>query len=193
MTPGNDISNGFPSESSSNLLNSIIKIIPDAAVILDFDGKIIECNQLVCNMIGKERAEIIGLSYQAVGLFSETDFSQYMKLVETMQYDKGYPEREIEWIAPSGNIRKSEVHLGLLNLQPLPQSIIAIARDVSTRYSIEERLKNEREAFHLIAEAAIESMRKEHCDFMIKMRMFSYPQVLLEFQLKKVQCNQLYH
>ncbi|KKM14415.1 hypothetical protein LCGC14_1706350, partial [marine sediment metagenome] len=108
----------------------------DAIVIVDLEGKILECNQTTSDRLGYTKEELL--------LMSPVDF-------DTPQYAEGVLDRiekvrqkgelsyEVEHLRKDGLVILTEVNSKLIDFQGKP-TILSIARDITIRKKAEEKL-----------------------------------------------------
>jgi len=129
-------------KDSQEKLKSIFAASPDAITAIDFNGKIIECNEKACRMHGYSREELVNMNFrELIAKEDKERVSKYLKAfsdeVENVEYRA---------VRKDGNEFPAEFSTSvLLNASKEPMGFVTVMRDISKRKQMEqELLKSER-------------------------------------------------
>lgn len=120
-------------------IESILQASPDAIVVYDLQGKIVECNFRVTELSGYERSELIDrFALDCVATHSREDF---IKEVSQIFVTKNLIRCEADFIKKDGSELPVEFSANLLRDQnDHPMAVVAIIRDLSEKKQLEQRL-----------------------------------------------------
>ena len=129
-------------KDSQEKLKSIFAASPDAITAIDFNGKIVECNEKACRMHGYSREELINMNIlELIANEDKQRISKHLRNssdeVENIEYRAARKE---------GNEFPAEFSTSvLLNASREPMGYVTVVKDISKRKQMEqELLKSER-------------------------------------------------
>ena len=128
--------------------HSLIDHASDPILLLDMDAVIIEVNTSACNVLGYTRDEL--LSMKLADVFTPEDLEKRpMQIEYLLKHKKLLTERQ--WRTKDGRVLDMEVHTKELE----GQGYLSIARDITQRKLIEEKLRESELKYRNIFENAI--------------------------------------
>lgn len=132
----------------------------DAFVRLDMEGRILECNDLYCEMLGHAREELHALT--DADLTPERWRALEAGIVRDQVLPRGCSEAyEKEYRRKDGTVFPVEARIVLLrDGDGRPEGLWAVVRDVTERRRAEEELLSAREQLRALA-ARVDSVREE--------------------------------
>ena len=142
-------------EKEQSLLNTLIDAIPDAIFIKDKDSNYIGCNKAFAEKVAKtDKKTVVG----------QTDFNYFDDLTQATQIriqDKEVMDSQksqIDYLSrktANGILELERIKTPFYNENGAVMGIIGIARDISSRKSLEEKLRSSEEKFRLLFENMI--------------------------------------
>jgi PAS domain S-box-containing protein len=125
-----------------DLIEQLLRAIPDATVIMDLACTITVCNSLTLHLFGYDRADLVGKPIEMLlptrfrgGLLAHYEF--YVSGPPVSSVTK---ELELSGLRHDGSEFPVEIKLGSLSTQG-GQYVIALFRDVSQRMQLEEAFR----------------------------------------------------
>jgi two-component system sporulation sensor kinase A len=141
---------------SEERLRLLIEYAPDAVYLNDLEGNFVDGNRQAEMLTGYRKEELIGKNFFEVGLFSERYLPKAMEVIEKNRHGEKFGPSEFELIRKDGNAVFVEI-----SAFPVTRGgkveVIGIARDITERKKMEEKLKEYAE--HL--EEKVEERTKE--------------------------------
>ena len=129
-------------EKFKNIFNST----SDSIHILDFDGKVLEINDIGCDWLGYTRQEMVQKNVKDI------DSVQYARQAQDRMkevMEKGFALFEVDWVTKGGKLVPVEISARRINFAGRP-AILSVARNVSERRMSEEILiENDRQIVSL--------------------------------------------
>jgi PAS domain S-box-containing protein len=129
-------------KDSQEKLKSIFAASPDAITAIDFNGKIVECNEKACRMHGYSREELINMNI--LELIANEDKQRISKHLKNSSNE--VENIEYRAVRKEGNEFPAEFSTSvLLNASKEPMGFVTVVKDISKRKQMEqELLKSER-------------------------------------------------
>ena len=128
-------------EESEERYRSIIENIQEGYYEVDIAGNFIFFNESMCNILGYEKDEMMGLNNRD---FTSQEFAEKQYAVFNGVYREGIPAKGFEWeaIRKDGAIRILETSVALIrDLESKPIGFRGIARDVTEEKRIKDQLR----------------------------------------------------
>ncbi len=133
-------------------LEGILNASPDAIVVIDMNGSIIECNDRTTQICGLERSQLVGKAAQDFFAIKDGPKS-YDYLLKTVQEKGIVNEFECNLVRKTGKY-PAEISLSVLrDKNGHPVGFVSILRDLTERKQLEQRLLRS-ERFAAIGELA---------------------------------------
>jgi len=137
---------------SEEKLRRTLESSPDAIILTDLAGSVIDCNQAALEMYGfSKREEVIGKA--GFQFISARDYEKATESMKTI-LEKGYA-RNIEYTLSSKDGKEflADVSASVIrDASGEPKHLVAITRDITQRKRIEEALKESEEKHRLLFE-----------------------------------------
>jgi len=127
---------------SEEQIRTIIQKAPTGIALLDKDGWILECNSALQNMLGYDHDELSGVLFvqaihpQDVALYKNKFTELINGSSDIYRIDTRYIHREFREVW--GSLSASVVR----DVKGLPQFVIAMVEDISTKHQAEEKIVN---------------------------------------------------
>jgi PAS domain S-box-containing protein len=126
-------------KESEERLRALIEYAPDAIYVNDLNGNFIDGNKQAEDMTGYKREELIGKSFLQLGLLPENSFSTAYEMLQKNVFGQKAGPQEMELIKKDGVTITVEV--SAIPVQRCGKvEVLGIARDVTERKKMEERL-----------------------------------------------------
>jgi PAS domain S-box-containing protein len=137
---------------SEEKYRTILEDIHEGYFEVDLTGKFTFFNDILCRSTGYSRNELMGMNRKLYA-----DKEEFEKVLQAYKeiYETGEPNKELVWKirTKDGNIKYIEGFISLLkDSSGNPTGYRGIARDITERILIEEKLRNEEERFRALAE-----------------------------------------
>jgi PAS domain S-box-containing protein len=137
---------------------------PDSISIVDFEGKILNCNQAAADMVLLRREEIIGGGVYDLGVFDHATLKSFQDVTAARM--KGLPTLPIvaQVYRRDGTTRWVEMRSSIIRRSDRCDGFQIIARDITERKRTEESLRRNNEEMNAINQqlaAAQEEMRRQ--------------------------------
>ncbi|MFX0185114.1 MAG: PAS domain S-box protein [Candidatus Hodarchaeota archaeon] len=126
---------------SEEKYRSILENIQDGYYEVDLDGKFTFFNDLICNLLGYEENEILGMSYKQ---YCEENTAEIVFQTFNEVFKSKKPSKAFNWeiIRKDGNKKYVEASVSLMtDLGGKPIGFRGLVRDISSRKQMEEELK----------------------------------------------------
>jgi len=122
----------------------LLQTTPDAIILFDLEGKIQFVNQQFLEIFEfNSEAEIVGKNFPK--LINKSNYGVIAEVIQNMNEEKKKSSYEIELIRKSGNVFPAEVNFNSIKDENNKSyAIIAIARDISERKSMQHELQKEK-------------------------------------------------
>jgi PAS domain S-box-containing protein len=130
----------------------VFEASPESIIILDTDGRIIDCNENTSKIIGLDKEKIIGKSFSKLGLIEKKDLKKYIKIFSALSEDNELKPLEINVISSNNQEQWFEVFPSPIAIDDKVVGIQIITRDITARKKSEEELKNSEKQYRLLVE-----------------------------------------
>ena len=120
---------------------SLYDTAPEAILLVDLTGMVIDCNSMAERLGGLSRSELIGMPIIELGKLHEDDVEAYSKLFERAKSEEDVESLEIRTVDADGQISWHELSSSLLTKNDDITAIQVIMRDITDRKHAEEHLK----------------------------------------------------
>ena len=136
---------------SEELLRVLLEYVPEAYYLSDLKGTFVDGNRVIEQLTGYERKELIGKSFSKMRLFSPAQIPKVASLLAKNALGQPAGPEEFTLTRKDGSkvsleIRTFPVKVKGRNL------VLGIARDVSRRRRVEEKLRASEEKYRNLAE-----------------------------------------
>jgi len=125
-------------EESEEKLRTIFKNASDFIVWVDENGKIIDANSKIEDMVGYERVEVIGKDFIEFPIFSPEDMEDVIREMDTVFKSGDTKLRELEVTRKDGGSVSVEVSAKVIQSSKGDLSVLASIRDITERKRAEE-------------------------------------------------------
>jgi two-component system NtrC family sensor kinase len=128
-------------DGSAEWLKMLSEFLPDAYLLQDLKGTVIECNKAAEKLSGHNRGEIIGKNFFDLKLISQTESPK--AAVMLMLNVLGLPSGPVEFIGSpkAGNQVFVEIRTFPIKIKD-KTSVLCIVRDLTNQKRVEEKLSN---------------------------------------------------
>jgi len=126
-------------------LRQLLDDLPDAVVVLDGDGRIIELNANSVALTGRGRDDLLGRNF--VELFDGGDEARLVELWQLLKQGLDMPKPALRFVRPDGSAFILEANVNMPLRDP-DRAVIAL-RNVTDRVAEAHRLEKARERFRL--------------------------------------------
>jgi PAS domain S-box-containing protein len=137
---------------SEEKYRTILEDIHEGYFEVDLSGKFTFFNDILCRSTGYSRNELMGMNRKLYA--DKKEFDKVLRAYREI-YETGEPNKELVWKirTKEGDIKYIEGFISLLkDSSGNPTGYRGIARDITERIHIEEKLRNEEERFRALAE-----------------------------------------
>ncbi|MBU2650367.1 MAG: PAS domain S-box protein [Bacteroidetes bacterium] len=157
---------------SEEKYKAFFEMSPEGSVILNKKGVVTHCNPAFFEIYNTEPDRIIGKHFTQLSLFSKKDLPKYIKIFASLILGKSDVQYNFDWLDHEGKQRKGEAHVGIIREKGAITGIHAIARDITAKHEIQEKLreseKKYRELAELLPEVVFETNRKGQITYVNK-------------------------
>jgi len=130
-------------DSEENFRN-IFNNSSDGIIIHDYNGNIIEVNDVKCQRLGYEREELIG---QNVSFIDTPKYQEKISEVFEELFKNGHVMFEGEHVKKNGEIIPVEIHARLIEYIHKP-AVLSVIRDITERKKNEQAIRDAEEVYH---------------------------------------------
>lgn len=129
----------------------------DGLVFSDKDGKIIQYNEVFCQLLGYDDKDIIGRHF--IEFTANTKDQQRQKELSEQMAQNGYiPPFEKEYIKKDGTIFPVEISSVMVSNPDENISIMSIVRDISKRKQAESALRESENRYRVLVDMAVDGI-----------------------------------
>ncbi|MFX1286524.1 MAG: PAS domain S-box protein [Promethearchaeota archaeon] len=130
----------------------LFKEAPILIILLDTNGKIIDCNDTIGTITGLTKKEVLGKHYKEIGIFSIEDLPKYATLFNTYLEGSDTTPIEVRIRDKNGRIHYLEAFSKLILKNDEVISIQVIAHEITQRKLAEEALEKSEEMYRNLVE-----------------------------------------
>ena len=174
--------------ASEEKYRSLFEHSPEAIVIIDLEGKIVECNNATVGLIELKLDKIIGYRFDELGIIDSTKVIQYVNMLQPIAKGQNLDANEVELIMKNDRSKWIEVFPSLISQSGKPTGIQIIARDITDRKLAEIELHKKLMKFEL-EEGNIylskESRTNQSIEAFKELLMFGHSGILISRRSKK--------
>ncbi|MEF8832188.1 MAG: PAS domain S-box protein [Candidatus Thermoplasmatota archaeon] len=138
---------------SEKKFRSSFEASPDPTFLLDKDGVFEDVNQVALKKLGYEKEEIVGKSLEEVPFFREEMLEKTKEKFEKRKKGEDVPPYEIDMLGKDGDRLFVEVNVGTFERDRFEGEIV-IARDITERKEVEEKLRESKQRLDLALKGA---------------------------------------
>ncbi len=136
---------------------------PEAIILIDLDGRILDCNAATVQIAGMPKEQMIGQPFTDLGLLHEEDIPRQLEIWSQLGAEKETPPYEVK-IREGKEARWLEVFPVALKKDGAMYALQFIARDITKRRWAEEKIKQRNEeltVLNTIAAAVSQTLELE--------------------------------
>jgi PAS domain S-box-containing protein len=122
---------------------------PEAIILIDMDGMILDCNNAAANMAGLAKEQIVNRFFFDLGINDEKSLPKIMEMFQWIHETGEYNPLELQ-ISIAGQERWIEVYQSLLKEKNEPYAVQLIINDITERKSAEEEIKKRNEELYTL-------------------------------------------
>ncbi len=148
--PADEASGGDPKQQRQATLAKIFKAVP-TGIGMVVDRTITQANDLLCEMTGYSRAELIGRSARVL-YPTDTEFAYVGEEKYRQVRERGIGTVETRWRCKDGKLLNILLSSTPLNSEDWSQGVIFTALDITARKGFESELRRSEMRFRAIAE-----------------------------------------
>ncbi len=130
---------------SEEKYRSLFESSPEAIIMLDLNGAIMDCNQATAEIAGRSRDQMIGQRFMDIGWVDEEELPRYVGLFAQVLGGETIAPLELEIVRGDNEIRWIEAFAALLKKDNATYAIQLIVRDITERKRMEQELQAERD------------------------------------------------
>jgi PAS domain S-box-containing protein len=137
---------------SEEKTRNILQSSPDAIVVTDLNGTMIDCNQAALELGGvSSKEELLGKN--TYDLISPKDYKKSMKNVEMLLKEGTIRDFEFSLVAKNGREFPAEVSMSLMkDTKGVPRYFVATIKDITERKQMQEKLQEYSQQLELLVE-----------------------------------------
>jgi len=126
---------------SEEKYRSIVELAPDGIITADMKGAVTSINTAISSWTGYSKDEIVGKHFTKLGALRSRDLPKYVKLFGSVVRGKIPSPVELVYLRKDGTTGWVEVRIGLMKERDKPTGIQIIARDITERKQMQEKLE----------------------------------------------------
>ncbi|MBN1121058.1 MAG: GAF domain-containing protein [Anaerolineae bacterium] len=119
---------------------------PEGIGLISLDGKFLDCNRAMEDLIRLPKAKIVGRHFTGLDILPSKSIYQFLRLYKRLENAEGTNNLELYIIDREGQVRWIEVFASLLRKKNVPQAVQVIVRDITER-KWAEHASSEEKAF----------------------------------------------
>ncbi|MCK5397941.1 MAG: PAS domain S-box protein, partial [Thermoplasmata archaeon] len=135
--------------ASEEKYRSLFEFSPDAIVILNLEGRVIECNQSTSKLLEMPMDEIIGHSFEDMGILDEHQVKYYDELFQYLIAGNKVDNNEVELVMKGGQSKWVDTFPSLVTKDGEFYAVQMIARDITSRKLAEVEMRKKLMKFEL--------------------------------------------
>ncbi len=141
-------------------LRSIFNSSPDAIVVLDLQGNVVECNKATADMLGFSTKDEI-ISKSAFGFVAEKDRKKAVKTLKDVLTKNSITNLEYAVLAKDAHEFPVEFSVSVISgPSGIPTGFVVIAKDITERQRMENELRNYSEHLEELVEKRTIALEK---------------------------------
>ncbi len=125
---------------------------PILIILLDTNGRIIDCNDVTGTITGLTKKEILGKHYKKIGIFLRQDLPKYVTLFDSCLEGSDITPIEVRIRDKNDRIHYLEAFSTLILKKDEVKTIQVIAHDITKRKLAEEALQTSKEMYRTLVE-----------------------------------------
>ena len=137
---------------SDNIYKSIFEFSPDSIIIVDLDGKVINCNTVAAKLFGFSKDEMIGRFFTDICRLKGKETIRYFKLIDSISRDGINRSIELEFQHKDGSSFTCKVQIGVIKTDAGDIFFQLIIHDVMEKKTNKVVLDYDEDVYRLIAE-----------------------------------------
>lgn len=134
---------------SEEKYRTLFNTSPEAIVLFDMDGKILDCNRAAENIAGMAKEQMVNRFFFDIGIFEEKPLPKIVEIFQGFFKTDEYKPFE-NHISIAGKQRWIEAYPSLLKKDNKPYALQIIVRDITERKSAEEEIKKRNEELYTL-------------------------------------------
>ncbi len=137
---------------------------PEAMILVDKLGFILDCNSAFCKISGRQQDEFIGKHFAKINMLVFKKIPQYLKLFNEVIVKKQNKIADFEWIAKNGDTRTAIIHMGPIFEKSKVTGVQGLIKDTTRQKEFENNLifaKEKAEENDRLKSAFLETMSHE--------------------------------
>ncbi len=146
-------------KNSEEMFRSLVELSPDGIITLDLKGKLTYVNPAFTQLTGFSTDELVGKNFIKVGTIRAIDLPKYIKTFSKIIMGK-IEKIEMYYKRKDGSMGWGEIIIKLIEINHEKRQIILIARDISQRKEMEDKLLNYSKNLERLVEERSETIRE---------------------------------
>ncbi len=142
----------FPLAAQVQRLEGLLDLFNDAIFVRTAEGTILDVNRRACELLGRKREELLGLSAPALTPGTKEDLAAAKKAMHDVR-QRGQGVSEHRFLHSSGKTRPVEISARLIGQHP--DLVLSIVRDISARKRAQEALGQSESLFRAIVSSTV--------------------------------------
>ncbi|HVO36951.1 MAG TPA: PAS domain S-box protein [Candidatus Acidoferrum sp.] len=145
---------------SEEKTRNILQSSPDAIVVTDLSGTMIDCNQAALELAGvSSKEELLGKN--TYDLISPKDYEKSMKNMEILLEQGTIRDFELNAVAKNGREFPAEVSMSLMkDTKGIPRYFVATIEDITERKQMQQKLQEYSQQLELLVEKRTKQLQK---------------------------------
>jgi len=136
--------------ASEEKYRNIFEYSPETIVILDLEGRIMECNQATSKLIELPLDKIIGKRFFELGIIDQIQTNYFINFFKEMVQGDNFENLEVELIMRDGKSKWIETFPSQISKDGRLYAIQLIARDITDRKLAEIEIRNKLMKFEMV-------------------------------------------
>jgi PAS domain S-box-containing protein len=128
-------------EQSEERYKNLFEHSPDSIMIMDPNGKILECNNATVELLGLNFEKLIGQRFENLEILDRAQAKRYMDMLKPLANGENVNAAELELIMKKGDSKWIEMFPNLLMIHGKSQGIQIISRDITDRKQVDIEIR----------------------------------------------------